>query len=336
MTRRSALALTAAAGVAATTSTGVARAATPSTGAPAATDGRPTDRKSAKAPRSLQEITDAWGRWMAQSQFPQSGGCRWTESTDYGRKSELRNYHRHQVATDYTGIAYDAGAPSPVPGEVTSVVTNYRNGTDLEQMVTYRQGLTTQQTFRISVTESLSIGVTTTVEATIPAVASVGSSTTIQTNLSATQEFTHSTSQNWNVDLPLRIPPLSMVEAALVVGTQQYDIDWTARVALTGRVAVWFNNKVDLNHDGDLHWLWFPQIQDVFNAVRANGLIDLHGYEIFDGGVNARAAGTFSGGQGVSISVNTEQTPLKRGAAAAVTRRIPLRTDGTPAAVPAN
>ncbi|KNB50620.1 cytotoxin leucocidin [Streptomyces caatingaensis] len=289
--------------------------------------------------RPLQEITDAWGRWMAKERFPQSNGCRFTASTDYGRQSALGSYHQYQVRAKYSGIVYDPNAPSPVPGQVTSVVTTYRNGTDVEQTVTYKQSRTTEQDLRISVTESLKAGVTVQVSAEVPAVAKVSETTSIEATLSSTQEFSHKETQNWSVDLPLKIPAKSVVEASLVVGTQKYDIDWTATVGLTGSVAVWFEEKVDLNHDGDRHWLWFVPIEEVFRDCRANGIADTSGYEITGDGVNAFASGTFSGGQGVSLSVNAVQKPLDgraRSSAAPVERTIPvpLSTAGRKVVVP--
>ncbi|WP_171172261.1 cytotoxin leucocidin [Streptomyces sp. I05A-00742] len=289
------------------------------------------------AARPLQEITDEWGRWMARERFPRSNGCRFTASTDYGKQGALGDYHRHQVRTGYTGIVYDPSAPSPVPGQVTSVSTSYRNGTAVEQVVTYKQSRTTEQDLRISVTEALKVGVTVEVSAEIPAVAKVSETTSIEATLSSTQEFSHKEVQNWSVDLPLRIPPKSVVDASLVVGTQKYDIDWTATVSLTGNVAIWFEEKVDLNHDGDLHWLWFVPVEEVFRDCRAHGIVDTTGYEVTADGVNAFASGTFTGGQGVSLSINTVQKPLdggQRSAAAARSVPVPLGPAGKRVIIP--
>ncbi|RCH70045.1 cytotoxin leucocidin [Streptomyces sp. SDr-06] len=286
--------------------------------------------------RPLQEITDAWGQWMARERFPASNGCRFTASTDYGKQNFLADYHRHQVGAKYQDIIYDANAPSPVPGQVSSVATNYRNGTEVEQTVTYKQSKTTEQDLRISVTQSLKIGVTVEVSAEIPAVAKVSETTSIEASLSSTQEFTHKETQTWSVDLPLRIPPKSQVEATLVVGTQKYDIDWTATVTLRGNVAIWFNEKVDLNQDGNRHWLWFVPVEQVFRDCRQHQIIDTPGYEIVADGVNAFASGTFSGGQGVSLNVNADQKPLGggRGAVESRTIPIPLAANGNRVAVP--
>lgn len=317
VSRRNLLALAPAAGVAAAIPLSLA-AATPAQAAP--------PKKGAV--RSLQEITDAWGGWMARERHPSSRGCRFTASTDYGKQSFLADYHRHQVRTKYSGITYDPSAPSPIPGQVSSITTNYRNGTEVEQTVTYKQSKTTEQDLRISVTESLKIGVTMEVSAEIPAVAKVSETTSIEASLSSTQEFAHKETQTWSVDLPLKIPAKSVVEASLVVGTQRYDIDWSATVSMSGMVAVWFNEKVDLNGGSDVHWLWFVPIQDVFRDCRTHNIVDTTGYEITaDATVNAFATGTFSGGQGVSLNINTVQKPLDN-RAAPQTLTMPLTPDG--------
>ncbi|SHM32071.1 ETX/MTX2 family pore-forming toxin [Streptomyces yunnanensis] len=303
-------------------------------GAAVAAPGRPNAPQAAPprkaAARSLQEITDEWGKWVARERFPGSNGCRFTASTDYGKRGELGDYHKYQVSTKYTGITYDPNAPSPIPGQVSSVTTNYRNGSSVEQTVTYKQSKTTEQDLRISVTESLKIGVSMEVSAEIPAVAKVSETTSIETNLSSTQEYTHKETQNWSVDLPLKIPAKSAIEASLVIGTQKYDIDWTATVSMAGAVAIWFNDKVDLNHDGDYHWLWFVPIEEVFRDCRTHSITDTTGYEITGDGVHAFASGKFGGGQGVAVNVNVVQKDLdgrtKRNAPQSLL--VPLDQDG--------
>ncbi|MBH1938738.1 cytotoxin leucocidin [Streptomyces sp. AV19] len=339
VSRRRLLTIAPAVGVAAAVPVTGLLAAPAASAAPRTQAAAKTAKSKGTPSRPLQEITDAWGRWMAKERFPGSNGCRFTASTDYGRQSALGSYHEHQVRTKYSGITYDPSAPSPVPGQVSSVATNYRNGTDVEQTVTYKQSRTTEQDLRISVTESLKVGVTVQVSAEVPAVAKVSETTSIEATLSSTQEFSHKETQNWSVDLPLKIPAKSVVEASLVVGTQKYDIDWTATVGLTGSVAIWFEEKVDLNHDGDRHWLWFVPVEEVFRDCRANGIVDTSGYEVTADGVNAFASGTFSGGQGVSLSINAVQKPLdgraKRSAAATGrTIPVPLSASGRKVSVP--
>ncbi|MFF4606449.1 ETX/MTX2 family pore-forming toxin [Streptomyces sp. NPDC001339] len=329
VSRRRVLALAPVAGLAAAVPVSLATAGVASA-APGRQSAQQAASKRKAAARSLQEITDEWGKWMARERFPRSNGCRFTASTDYGKQSALGDYHKYQVRAKYSGITYDPNAPSPIPGQVSSVTTNYRNGSSVEQQITYKQSKTTEQDLRISVTESLKIGVSMEVSAEIPAVAKVTETTSIEASLSSTQEFTHKETQNWSVDLPIKIPAKSVVEASLVIGTQKYDIDWTATVNMSGAVAIWFNDKVDLNHDGDYHWLWFVPIEEVFRDCRTHSIVDTTGYEITPDGVDAFASGKFGGGQGVSLNVNVVQKDLDGGRlrSAPLSIPVPLSQDG--------
>ena len=49
---------------------------------------------------------------------------------------------------------------------------------------------------------------------------------------------------------------------------QEYDIDFTADIVISGCFAFWSTQKIDLNNEEsgtDLHWLWYPCIA---NALR--------------------------------------------------------------------
>ncbi|MDB5904195.1 MAG: hypothetical protein JWM26_3073 [Betaproteobacteria bacterium] len=257
---------------------------------------------------SLQQITDAWGNWVA-GQYPGSGGILFTASTNYGAQSFLDGGHQYQVSATVNDVVYDPYAPSPIPGSASSVVTTYQNGTTLQQSITYSQSVTTNQAFNWSITESLSIGETVSVKAGLPAVAEVTESTTVTLTLSSTQGETSSTQHQWSVNYPLQVPPQSEIDASLVVTTQQYNINWTATVQLVGWVAIWFNNKIAWNHDNDNHWCWYIPIDFVFSQCQANNIIDTTGYQIGGGGVIAMSQGTFSGGQGVAQAVKVNQKP---------------------------
>src|SRR5438094_655012 len=104
------------------------------------------------AKHSLQEITDAYGNWVA-SQHGTS--LHWSESTNYGNHSQLDGWHQYQVNPSDQQFTYDPAAPAPIPGELDTQAMNYDNGTTAAQSVTYSVSETTQQTFNWSVTDTL-------------------------------------------------------------------------------------------------------------------------------------------------------------------------------------
>jgi hypothetical protein len=261
--------------------------------------------------RTLQDVTDAWGNWM-NSKYS-GGGIRFTESTKYSNRSELNQYHRYETMATYQSIVYDNG-PEPINGSARSIKTDYRNNTSLEQSVVYKESMTMEQSFTWSMTESLSIGIEMSATVGVPKVAESSMKVTTTLSLSSTQGSTSKKTQTWAIEQPLRIPPRTHVNAQLVVGTQDYDINWTATCKLEGYVAIWFNNKVALNPDpDDKHWLWFYPIEAVIDECRRYGIIDTAGYQVCYGSVLAQSRGKFSGGQGINMKIDVNEEPLEYG-----------------------
>jgi|GEM_PF-2307970 len=295
-------------------------------------------------PKTLQEITDAWGTWMNGQYPPQftlpfgNPDIRFTESTNYGKHGELNDYHSRQVSATHQSMTYDPQAPAPIPGTAASVMTSYNNDSSVNQSYTYQQALETQQSFTWSITESLSVGVEISATEGAPGVAQVGEKVTTTLSFSSTQGATSSKKQSWSVSQPIIAPPSSHVDATMVVTTQEYDINWKATCRLAGSVAIWFNGKAALN-PGDYHWLWFIPIEQVFAQCQQNNLIDTTGYQIVAGGVLAYSSGTFRGGQGVGVTISVTQKPLQvtnavASAAEPVVRyTIPINEAGTSALI---
>lgn len=262
--------------------------------------------------KSLQEITDAWGKWMDKKY--NGGGVNYTASTDYQEHSSLNDYHKHEVRVEGTELSYDPYAPSPKPGFVSSASTSYENDSSVEQEVTFKQSVSTSQTFSWSVTEELDIGLSVEVKAGLPAVAQVTTTMSAEFDLSSTQGDSKTDTQEWSVDQPIRTPAHTHINAKMLVNTEEYDIKWGAKTTLKGYVAIWFNNKVSLHNNRGAHHLWFINIGNVFRNCRDNKIIDIKGYEIVGNKVIANSYGVFKGGQGVGIDVKVTEKPLTKGA----------------------
>ena len=236
--------------------------------------------------KKLQEITDAWGSWMNNKYS--GGGIRFTESTDYGKHSELNQYHQYETEAIFQSIIYDNG-PAPINGSVSSIETDYRNNTSSEQHYTYKESMTTEQSFTWSKTETLSVGVEISATVGVPKVAEINEKVTTYLSFSSTQEKTEKKARTWSIETPMTVKPYTHLSAKLVITTQEYDIKWTATCLLKGYVAIWFNNKVALNSNdpNNKHWLWFYPIDDVFDECAMYNIIDTTGYQIVWGGVLA-------------------------------------------------
>lgn len=266
--------------------------------------------------QDLQWITDQWVNYTA-GQY--GTGCYFSSSLKYGDHSELDNYHQHQCTATCQSIDYD-GNSLPTGGADVAYAIAYSNRSQVEQSNVFQYTATTQQSFTWSVTESLSIGVEVSASAGVPGVAGFSEKLSVTLSLSSTQSQTQTKTQSWSVNTTVRVPPQSTVNTQMVIDTQSYDIKFNANVLLSGYVAGWFDNPIDLNNraGNDKHHLWFVPIQNVFSLLIAHKLIDPTGYQVTNGGVLAKAQGVFTGSQGVQVSVSTTQVPLSATAAASV------------------
>ncbi|MGG7467695.1 ETX/MTX2 family pore-forming toxin [Chryseobacterium arthrosphaerae] len=249
---------------------------------------------------SLQQITDAWGKWYSQQH---GTTCRFTASTDYSSQSFLDDYHQYQVSTTAQNIVYDDNS-LPTNGSEIAFKTIYNNNTQAANQQSLIETATSTQAFEWSITEAVSIGVEISATEGVPAVASSTQKVTVNLSLSSTQKSTVTNSQSWSVNTILTIPPQSTIKADIVIGTQSYNINFTLSVMLNGYVAIWNNDKVNG------HWLWFIPITQVFSDCIANNIIDTSGYDFVGGGISTTASGVFTGSQGISVGVNTTQYPL--------------------------
>lgn len=250
---------------------------------------------------SLQQITDAWGKWFSS----QNGTtCRFTASTNYGSQSDLNNYHQYQTNALIQNIAYEGNSP-PTNGSVIAYELWYDNSTTLQQSNSFQETQTSTQTFTWSITEAMSIGIEVSATEGVPNVASSSQKITVSLSLSSTQGATSTSQQTWQVNSPIQVPPSSSVKADMVISTQSYSVNFTAAVLLQGCVAIWNKNKVNG------HWLWFYPIESVFLDCVNNSIIDTTGYSIVAGGVMTQSTGTFSGSQGISVGVTATQYSLR-------------------------
>jgi len=241
---------------------------------------------------SLQEITDAWGRWML-SQLG-GGSVRFTCTTDYGKHSELNAYHQYQCSATYQSISYSE--PITSNGDIVVPSQTLTNHTDIQQTQSFSWSKTTTDTFSWSFTEALKVGVTVSGSAGVPLVAEGKVSATVELTLSSTQTKTESAAQTWSVNQPVLVPAHTWVKCQSVISTNSDSIAFIAAAQVRGYVAIWFENKVNG------HWLWFYPIGGVLQDVIGNQIIDTTGYGVLDAlTISASVSGTCKGAFGVSI-----------------------------------
>lgn len=251
-------------------------------------------------PRSLDEITKAWGDWKAKNH---GTWCRFTESTKYSNQSDLNDYHQYEtgVTTQSTTYGYNQGDLIDVTGQTVW----YDNHTRSPQSKAFTYSETKTESFTWGITDTVKVGVTAKASAGVPLVASGGVDITNEITLTTTESTTKSRSSTWTKSNPVSVPVRKSVRCQTVMKIQKYKVPFTSQVKLSGCVAIWYHAKVDG------HWLWFIPIGSVFSDVISHNLISTSGYQVSGGDVITEATGTLTGDLSLSIAVTTDEYSLR-------------------------
>lgn len=256
---------------------------------------------------SLQYITNAWGDWKTRKY----GTTKWfVESTNYSNQDALSDYHKYETAVKPLSTTYNnnTGKLKDVSGENLW----YDNKTSSTQTNTFHLEKSHASTFTWGLSEALKIGSEVKVSAGVPDVASASASVNMEIDLSSHQEWTSTSTKTWSNDNAVTVPVKKSVNCHLIIKVQTYHVPFTSSVALTGSVALWFNDKVALGSDpNDKHWLWFLNIDSVFREIIANNVVSTEGYHLEGNSVVATANGVLTGELGISVEVITEEFSLR-------------------------
>jgi len=257
-------------------------------------------------PRPLQEITDAWGRWMVTQHT--GGKLRYTESTNYANQSSLAQYHEHEVTIgpygQYLRYDYDKLISKEGPAAWAPVTTELVNDTGLKQTLTYQESMETKQTATWTVTENLQIGVPVLCATDLPYISPKRPDLNVKIELSTLSVQTKPGVQPWRVLQPIECGPHTRTDARMFVETREYELPWTGETFLTGEVAIWFDKKVSLWPGSGEHHLYFIAIESVIDDCQRYGLVDVTGYFSSYQCVLAFSKGIFTGSQGLRSKVD--------------------------------
>ncbi|WP_263142060.1 ETX/MTX2 family pore-forming toxin [Pseudomonas sp. RIT-PI-AD] len=238
----------------------------------------------------LQEITDAWGKWMARKY---NTTLHFTESTNYSSTWHLSPYKKYEVSHSIAAGALRFTSKKELPGgtgfDVEILVTNHDSRA---QNISAQFSLKESSEFSWSVTEAVKIGNKVSGGMSVPFFADAKVEISAELSVSSTQGGKSSNEAVINYTIPVSVDPNSGVYVKAVMLNRRINSDWVADVTLSGHVAIRFNDYINLNSNGDKHALWFIPIQDVFRDVISNNLISTAGYYPEVSSVIAQAKGT--------------------------------------------
>lgn len=249
--------------------------------------------------KNLRTIVQAWADKVARDY---GTSVRWVDL--YAQNSAMEQYRQYRLT-----ITTENARILPVPAQPKDVIRfedERSNNTSTETISTFTFSEETTSTFSWSLSEGIDVGTQLGISAPTP-VGFITGQTNVNISLSSTQQWEDTTTRFWDRQEQVTVQPRTRIVAAMEISTFQYDATFEADTTLSGWVAVWFNDKIDLNarNGDDRHWLWFPTIDTVFRDQPVSGFTILGG-----GLVNFLATGLFKGVQGTKCVIKYDEYPI--------------------------
>jgi len=255
---------------------------------------------------SLQDIAWAWANWKAKER----GTSIWfVETTKYSNQSALNAYHQYEMKVALKRTDYGTNDGQLVNAIGTEQWFNNHTSQTLTQHFTYGEEHTSS--FTLSLTEGLKVGTEVSAGIEIPEIFTAGVKITTEVDFSSTQAHTTTDARSWSDTIDIPIAPMSTVHAQAIIKIQKLHVPFTSLCKLTGNVAAWFNDRIDLNNDGDYHNLWFPSISYVLRDLINHGIISTKGYGFDGSDVVANLPGYLTGDVGIGVQVNAYEYPVR-------------------------
>lgn len=253
----------------------------------------------------LQDLAQKWGNAFSKHY---GTTCRWVDL--HATRLEMAQYQQYKIAAKVTNVRYKrSGTAIDMPGVVVTDTTI--NDTSLVQKSIFKHTKSTTSTFTWTVKETISIGFSLTFTVGVPPECSSTATITANISVDSTQSDTKTEKEDWEIDRNVAVPPHTEVDMTWTINEKQSSATFHAYIILTGYIAIWNDDKIDINNPGggDRHWLWFIPIDEAFNQMKDWGVSVSSLYTIGSGSVTYRASGNCTGVSGFNTTFQLKQTP---------------------------
>ena len=251
---------------------------------------------------NLEDVIKSWGNAVAKKYGTSLAGIQMQydpsaeNTSDLPLKFKVTNVH-------YTG----QGDCSDLPGLVITDTTT--NGTDLKQTSDFKRTESTTATFTWTMKEAISVGISLEFGVDVPPVASAKTTITANISVSSTQSSTKTTTQSWEIDRSVTVPPRSRVDMTWAIIKKKVQANFACDVVIINNVRVIFSDPVALNGD-EPYEHWFVPIDWIFWSMDNMGVQYPSQYSWTHGSAIFKAAGFCSSALGLDTSFDLKQTRL--------------------------
>lgn len=259
----------------------------------------------------LQQICNAWSNAIA---YEHETRCHWAEL--YGNQDFLRkNFPEKRLSVEMDRIHYFN--ETQLPQHPDKLIEKFINNTSIEQSQVFKKETSVTETSSWQMKEGLKIGMKTKSKADLPLVGSAELELSAEISVERTDAGGTSKTTKYSVDMPIKVPPHSMVEATSEIEKLEISADFTINVILGGYIACNFEKPIEIDNLGKHYFYFFP-IASVFKNSGHEGFIVRGGKVLF------KCSGRFEGIVGLMGNANYTETPLdKNGQPVASIQRSP-------------
>lgn len=256
----------------------------------------------------LYSLAKQWGERFSKEH---GTSCKWVDL--HASRKDMHEYKQHKISSRVTNVRYvpKESIYKDLPG--TIITDSVTNDTSLEQESTFKRSKTTSSSFTWGMKESLSIGYSEKLQVGVPDAETTTTTLSVDLTLESTQSQTKTETKTWEIDRDVRVPAKTKVDMTWTISQKEVTATFYADVILTGQIAIWNKDKIDINHpdNKDKHWLWFINIADAFRQMKSWGIHVPPQYSIHGNSVTFKASGQCRGESGYSTTFQLKETPTE-------------------------
>ena len=256
----------------------------------------------------ISDLEDLVRQWANARSEKFGTTCKWVDL--HARQSDMSQYQQYKLNIQVINVHYGSDISSyEMPGHIMEDTTI--NDSSLPQSAVFRHTKETTSSFTWTLKNTIRTGMDTKFSVfIIPIISTTINSTEISTE--TTLSKTETEVESWTIERHVTVPAKMKMEMIWTVKEQEASGTFYADVKLTGHIACWNEDAIDVNDpDGDdVHYLWFTKISKVFKELREWGISIPPQYNILKSSVLYRITGECKGISGYDTTFVLNETSL--------------------------
>lgn len=193
---------------------------------------------------NLQDLVEEWGK-----AFSKHHGTTWKWVDLHASCPKMKDDQKHKINARVENVRYKGDEKViDLPGIVDMDSTT--NDASTVHKSTFKRSKSTTSSFTWTMKEGIDIGIFLEFNVGVAPVASATTTITADVSVETTQSKSKTKTETWEVDRDVDVPAHTKMDIIWTIHQKQYSAKFYADVILNGYVAIWNDDKIDINHPG--------------------------------------------------------------------------------------